>query len=133
MNPVNAKLEELKNTARAAGTLAAKRPESDREHYLVGAYGRNARGAFDGEGVFNWNGDELVLQLNAITDKAYDRAITAKGNEMTDSERDAENAYQNYAQWAIGPLMTREQWEAKQARIKDMCEAGTLPTNPYEW
>lgn len=31
---------------------------------------------------------------------------------MTDEEREKEVEWHNYCRWAIGPLMTREQWEA---------------------
>lgn len=75
MNPINAKLDDLKLAARAAGALAAKQPADEQDNYLIGAYGRNHRGAFDGEKAFKWNAAELVLRLNTITDKAYDRAI----------------------------------------------------------
>jgi hypothetical protein len=46
----------------------------------------------------------------------------------TDNSREFD--WQNYQRWAVGPLMTREQWEDLQDRI----ESGQpLPTNPYEW
>ncbi|GGX26613.1 hypothetical protein [Streptomyces chryseus] len=43
------------------------------------------------------------------------------------------NTYENYSRWAIAPLMTREQWEARERRIDEQRRAGTLSTNPYEW
>lgn len=43
------------------------------------------------------------------------------------------STYENYSRWAIGPLMTREQWENRQALIAEQANAGTLPANPYEW
>jgi hypothetical protein len=50
---------------------------------------------------------------------------------MNDMQR--EFNYQTYARWAVGPLMTRSQWEAREDRIGEQCRTGTLPTNPAEW
>lgn len=52
---------------------------------------------------------------------------------MSNDPYQMEADYQNYARWAIGPLMTREQWFARQQQIREQAAAGTLPTNPAEW
>ncbi len=49
---------------------------------------------------------------------------------MDDKQRQREFSWQTYQRWAIGPLMTRERWEARQDRIESR---QPLPTNPYEW
>ena len=49
---------------------------------------------------------------------------------MTDAERKTEFEWATYQRWAIGPLMTREQWEARQTRIHS---GKPLSPNPYEW
>lgn len=41
--------------------------------------------------------------------------------------------YDTYARWAVGPVMTREQYAAKGEMIKTQQAAGTLSANPYEW
>lgn len=52
---------------------------------------------------------------------------------MTDDQRKDEFEYQTYARWAVGPVMSRTEWDARQARIRQAAENGTLGTNPYTW
>jgi hypothetical protein len=49
---------------------------------------------------------------------------------MDEVQRQREFDYQTYCRWAVGPLMTREQWDARQDRIHS---GQKLSTNPYEW
>lgn len=75
MNALNATLDALKNTARAAGREAAALPtEHERTTHLVGAYGRNVRGAWDGAERFDWNAYTLTDRLNRLTTAAYESA-----------------------------------------------------------
>lgn len=41
--------------------------------------------------------------------------------------------YETYARWAVGPIMSRAEWDVRQARIRQAADNGTLGTNPYAW
>jgi hypothetical protein len=40
------------------------------------------------------------------------------------------DSYANYSRWAIGPLMSKAEWEESQRRLHS---GRPQSTNPYEW
>ena len=64
--------------------------------------------------------------------KELDMRQTLNGVPFTDQQQE-DYEWENYRRWAIGPLMSRENWKARNERIDRLAAAGQLPTNPYGW
>lgn len=57
----------------------------------------------------------------------------AETEQEAPADAGAREDYETYVRWAVGPVMTREEYERKGEIIREQAAAGTLSTNPYEW